>query len=272
MENGIMAKQTINILQISDMHLFADKTRDLLGVVTYDSLHAVIKHATQTLSHYSPSLTVLSGDLSQDDSKEAYQHLLTVISHMPQPIAWMPGNHDQPKLMGQLFANSRLTNTKHFIMGDWQIILLDTHWPNHVGGKLSAEQLYFLDDSLRLNKQYALIFLHHHVLPLQTAWLDPHNLQNSSEFLAIIDKYEQIRGVVCGHVHQDSTIQRNGVIYISTPSTCIQFKPLSQEFLLDEQMPGYRYLHLAADGSLNTSLYRIEMDNRFLPDMHSKGY
>ncbi|MDF2867498.1 MAG: cpdA [Gammaproteobacteria bacterium] len=267
-----MPKQTINILQITDMHLFADIKRDLLGVVTYDSFRAVVKHATKTLTKYSPQLIVLSGDLSQDDSEDAYSHLLNTISHFPQPIAWMPGNHDKPKLMEQVFAHSRLTHDKHFILGNWQIILLDTHWPNHVSGQLSAKQLHFLDNTLSNSKQHALIFLHHHVLPLHTDWLDPLNLQNNQAFLAILDKHSWVRGVVCGHVHQDSSIERKGIPFISTPSTCIQFKPLSRDFALDSQMPGYRYLHLEADGSLHTTLYRLEADKQFLPDMQSQGY
>ena len=28
------------------------------------------------------------------------------------------------------------------------------------------------------------------------------------------------------------------------PSTCVQFKPLSDDFALDEQAPGFRVLHL----------------------------
>ncbi len=267
-----MSKQTITILQLTDMHLFADVKKDLLGIVTYASFQAVVKHATQTLTKHSPDLIVLSGDLSQDDSAGAYSHILNTISHFPQPIAWIPGNHDRPKLMKQLFANSRLSNDKHFLLGNWQIILLDTHWPNHIGGKLSDEQLYFLDNTLNNYKQHALIFLHHHVLPLQIDWLDLHGLQNNAKLLAIIDKHASVRGVVCGHVHQDTAIERQGILFISTPSTCIQFKPLSHDFALDNQMPGYRYLHLNTDGSLHTSLYRIESDKQFLPNMQSKGY
>ena len=267
-----MSKQTISILQLTDMHLFADVTKDLLGIVTYASFQAVVNHATQTLTKHPPDLIVLSGDLSQDDSVQAYNHILNVTSHLPQPIAWMPGNHDRPKLMTQFFASSRLSNDKHFLLGNWQIILLDTHWPDHIGGKLSAEQLYFLDNILNRYDQHTLIFLHHHVLPLQTAWLDQHRLHNNAEFLAIINKHTSVRGVVCGHVNQDTIIEHQGIPFISTPSTCIQFKPLSPDFALDNQMPGYRYLHLKSDGSLHTSLYRIEPDTQFLPNMQSKGY
>lgn len=267
-----MSRQVKHILQITDLHLFADIKADLLGVVTYESFKAVIKHASSTIQHLRPELIVLSGDLSQDDSEISYHHLMEAIAHFSQPIAWMPGNHDKPNMMFELFAKSHLTNDKHFLLDNWQIILLDSHWDDHVGGKLTAEQLYFLDTTLNLHSQHALIFLHHHVLPIQSAWIDNINLKNSMEFLAVIDKYPQVKGVICGHVHQDSSQIRRNIKFISAPSTCIQFKPLSQNFALDTQMPGYRSFTLYSDGSFETKLYRIDYDPQFLPDMQSKGY
>lgn len=51
----------------------------------------------------------------------------------------------------------------------------------------------------------------------------------------------------------------NGVIFnFSTPSTCVQFKPFSDDFALDEEAPGFRVLHLQANGELKTKIYRAE--------------
>lgn len=264
--------QNINILQITDLHLFADLERTLLGVNTYASFKAVIEHINQTIPQYTPQLIVLSGDLSQDDSKESYQHLLNSIKHFAYPIAWLPGNHDQPKLMHTLFAGSTLTNNKHFIFKPWQIILLDSHWDGHVAGYLSDEQLHFLNQTLANHSEYALIYLHHHVQPVNSQWIDKIKLQNAEDFLAMIAKYSQVRGIVSGHVHQDFLYQDQQITYLTTPSTCIQFKPYSINFALDQQMPGYRYITLAPEGHLKTKLYRVEANPLFLPDMQSKGY
>ena len=45
--------------------------------------------------------------------------------------------------------------------------------------------------------------------------------------------------------------------WLGTPSTCIQFAPGSAEFALDEQMPGYRWLHLYDEGQLDTGVSRV---------------
>jgi 3',5'-cyclic-AMP phosphodiesterase len=41
---------------------------------------------------------------------------------------------------------------------------------------------------------------------------------------------------------------------IATPSTCSQFKPLSDEFAVDSAPPAWRTLALHADGHIDTQL------------------
>jgi Icc protein len=45
---------------------------------------------------------------------------------------------------------------------------------------------------------------------------------------------------------------------IATPSTCSQFKPLSDEFAVDNQPPAWRTLTLHPDGRLETRLRWVE--------------
>jgi Icc protein len=72
-----------------------------------------------------------------------------------------------------------------------------------------------------------------------------------------------------------STIVRSSTITISaacsTPSTCVQFKPNSKNFTIDTEGPGYRWLDLHADGSIDTGLTRIEGVN-FEIDYSVRGY
>jgi Icc protein len=83
-------------------------------------------------------------------------------------------------------------------------------------------------------------------------WLDEVGLKNPQEFLSVIDQHTNVRGVLWGHVHQAYDGDRNGVKYMSTPSTCAQFLPGSDHFELDRRPPGYRWLELGADGTIGT--------------------
>jgi 3',5'-cyclic-AMP phosphodiesterase len=55
-------------------------------------------------------------------------------------------------------------------------------------------------------------------------------------------------------VHQPLDEMRDGLRVIATPSTCAQFKPLSDEFAVDDAPPAWRTLSLHADGRLETTL------------------
>jgi Icc protein len=45
---------------------------------------------------------------------------------------------------------------------------------------------------------------------------------------------------------------------MSSPSTCAQFQPSSDTFALDTRPPGYRWIDLHADGSIDTSVVWVE--------------
>ena len=89
-------------------------------------------------------------------------------------------------------------------------------------------------------------------------WLDGVGLRNSDEFLEIIDRYQHVQDIVWGHVHQASDRRRNGVRLFSSPSTCSQFLPNSDDFALDSRPPGYRWLELRDTGRIDTNVVWLE--------------
>jgi Icc protein len=55
------------------------------------------------------------------------------------------------------------------------------------------------------------------------------------------------------------------------PSTCVQFKPLSKDFAIDDVAPGYRWLDLYPDGRVETAVSRVD-GVKFEVDFSVKGY
>ena len=106
---------------------------------------------------------------------------------------------------------------------------------------------------------------------MDSKWLDKIGLHNNHDLLDIIAKHPNVRCVLWGHVHQDSDRLINGVRYISSPSTCIQFKPYSTEFAIDDLAPGYRWLDLNIDGSIETGVERVN-EVAFSVDINGTGY
>lgn len=259
----------IRIMQITDMHLFGDPTRELLGVNTNDSLQALLNLIKTTEQ---PHLFLLTGDLAQDGSAAAYQRVVDEFVKLNMPIFCIPGNHDDYKIMEQVLPCPLISLQKQLILDNWQIILLDSHIPRHVEGHLKQAELDFLAHCLKTHPDHhAVIVLHHHPVPVGCAWLDKIGLTNANEFWQLLTRFHQTKYVIFGHVHQFHEGVKHNIKYFSTPSTCIQFKTNSDNFALEKLGPAYRAIELLANGELKTQVYRVpEYIGKFQPN--AKGY
>ncbi|ATF54920.1 3',5'-cyclic-AMP phosphodiesterase [Morganella morganii] len=263
----------VRILQITDTHLFAGETDTLLGINTLHSYHAVLDAIVK--QQLPADLIVATGDLVQDQSTRAYQRFTDGIARLPAPCVWLPGNHDYQPSMAQELAAAGISPSKQVLLGDqWQILLLDSQVQSVPHGELSDDQLIWLDNCLAQQPdRYTVVMLHHHPLASGCTWLDQHSLRNSHMLAEVLTRYQNIEGILCGHIHQDLDVMWNGIRMLATPSTCVQFKPHCTNFTLDTAAPGWRYLELTTgdNPSLTTQLFRLDTDE-FSPDLGSDGY
>jgi Icc protein len=242
------------LLQITDTHLFADSDKILHGVNTRESLQRVLNAATQRPP---PDLVLATGDLVHDQPA-AYPALVGMLKRLQAPVAAIAGNHDDAQEL-RAVQTSGLQVGGRYRLGGWCILLLNTQQSGRAGGHLDQAELQFLDDSLRAaGGNHVLVVLHHHPVPLHSAWLDRIALDNPDDFFAVLDRFDNVRGVLWGHVHQEFESQRRGVRLLATPSTCVQFLPRVRQFTLDDKPPGLRWLSLHADGRIQTEIQRIE--------------
>jgi Icc protein len=261
----------VRVLQITDTHLFASADETLLGINTLESYQAVLNAISQQGHDY--DLIVATGDLAQDRSIVAYERFATGIAQLPAPCVWLPGNHDfQPAMVDAMAAANILPSKQALLGDDWFLILLDSQVLGVPHGELSNEQLYWLDNALtQYADRHALILLHHHPLASGCSWLDQHYLRNADLLADVLDKHPQAKTLLCGHIHQDLDLDWHGRRVLASPSTCVQFKPHCINFTIDDLAPGWRYLDLYPDGTVETTVCRLE-DNLFRPNMNSDGY
>lgn len=252
-----MNNSPIRLAQISDIHLFADKHKSLLGVKTYDSFVAILNHLKSNKQQ--PDHIIISGDLSQDYTKESYVHLINLLTELAQPIYFIPGNHDQPELIEQFFPQKNISKLKHIILDDWQLILLNSQKRNEVYGFFEKNQLDFLEKCLKQYPQHrAIIIFHHQPILIGSHWLDQLGLTNADEFWSLLKKFSNVHTIFFGHVHQEHEGSKQNIKYYSTPSTCIQFKTNSDKFSLENIPQGYRWIDLYPDGQLKTGILRLD--------------
>lgn len=244
------------VAQITDTHLFADPNQEKKGIVTAKSLQSVIERVEQLQPQ--PDLLLLTGDLSQDETPESYQHLYNGLSPLSIPTYWIPGNHDDLSLMEQHLAQEPFFPHKSFQLGGWQFILLNSAIPSCVYGELSSQSLEWLEHQLqKANNSPTLIATHHPPLFVNSDWIDNISLQNPDNLLAILERYPQVQLVIFGHIHQDFSRERQRIHYFGTPSTGVQFSPNLQEFQIDSLPPGFRLFNLYPDGTWETKVERV---------------
>lgn len=247
----------INVLQITDIHLFADSKQLLKGINTEKSFQAVL--AAIMVDSKRPDLVVLTGDLTHLGEAAAYQRLLEYCEQFTCPVYALPGNHDDLSMQQQLFNNSPILLEKSFLKYDWHFILLNSVIPKHSEGLLSQNELNFLQTALTRHAQLpTVIMLHHHVQKVNGN-MDTMILTNAKDFLQVIKPFKNVRVVLSGHVHQEFDQTVDHIRYLTSPSTCLQLKVGAAEFVPDDQAkPGYRWLELNGDGTIDTKVIRID--------------
>lgn len=259
------------VLHITDTHLFADENDTLLGVNTNASFCAVIRNIQKNNNDF--DLIVATGDLVQDGSKEAYLRFVNQIKQFSVPCVWVPGNHDIYATMKVVFEQNNLPEKKVILLGDkWLLVLLNSQVPNKAYGLLLDSELNFLASIVKqYPERHTMIFLHHHPVLTNCDWLDEHCLKNRNEFGDIIRQYNNIKSIAWGHIHQKVEENWYQCHVFSTPSTCVQFKPLCNNFELTNASPGWRIIELDRNGEIFTNLHCLEL-NSFLPDITKNGY
>jgi Icc protein len=265
---------SITIAQLTDTHLLPDPNDRLRGCRTWYTLQAVLEQVATT----QPNYLLLTDDLADTGSAQAYQHLLDLITPLAIPTYWLPGNHDRLNIMQTalhhpLLHQPELGGSGSISLDNWQLILLNSVLPTAKfdEGSIPSDTLDWLAQELeRHPDQFILIALHHHPVPTHIDWVDRMQVQNSERFLQLLHTFPQVQVVVFGHIHRALQAQhranngnnRNTINFYGCPSTCLQVIPQQdlQDLTPEDHQPGFRLLQLHANGSHNTKIQRVAID------------
>lgn len=262
----------VKVLHITDPHLLADESGRFLGLDTAKTLQQVLDLAG--LDDWPPDLLLLTGDCVQQATPQSYARLRHILAPLNVPCYCLPGNHDAPALMAAELNRDNVYYRKRILAGNWQFIMLDSSIPEDAAGRLAEEELVLLEQLLSQEPhRHTAVLLHHQPVPVYSQWLDTMALppNNRERLLQLLGQHRQVRLVLWGHVHQVYDGYSGNLRLLSTPSTCFQFTPKSEEFAIDAMPPGYRWLTLYANGQLKTHVRRLARMPEGL-DMASVGY
>jgi Icc protein len=245
----------MQVLQVTDTHLYGSAAGRLRGVETDPSLQATLDEAFARVRNYQAVL--VTGDLVQDD-KAGYLRFRSFFGNLEKPVLCIPGNHDEPETMRKELSGGPFKICGAHLIGGWNFVMLDSYDPGHVGGRLVKNELARLDAALAESPQHAMVCLHHHPIAMGSRWLDGIGLADAEDFWRIIDAHPHVRAVVWGHVHQAFDGKRGDVRLFATPSTGAQFLPKSDRYAVDSRPPAYRSFELHPDGRIDSQVHWVE--------------
>jgi Icc protein len=232
------------------LHLLPASNARLLGVDTAASLDAVLSSA---LAERAADALIVTGDIAHTAEDATYARVGTSIAARYRgPMLWLAGNHD---LSAPL--NRQRPDVDELRLGDWSVVAIDTHVDNAEGGLVAEAELERLRERLaRSSARFVVVAGHHPPVPLGTPWLDTGCIANGAALLELFAGDPRVKAYVCGHVHQETATLHRGLSLLTTPSTCFQFVARTERFSVDTTPPGWRWLDLAADGTLTTRVGR----------------
>lgn len=251
-----------SIIQISDLHL-ADAYSDtpLLDKVLQD-----LGNSTVPIE-----LIVVTGDLVQSIDTAIYEKIFTKLDKLTIPYVCIAGNHDVTEELDShlpfeqrqhvaMPPHPRLRDKYTVMTPHWQLLFCDSTVSGQIHGNFSNETLAWLANQLATAKKPCVLFCHHHVLPVHSAWIDAHITQNYATFWQVIKPYSQtLSAIFTGHIHQEQNQVYQGVAVYTVPSLSVQFLPFSDDFALDtEAKAGYRWITLYNNAKLATGVKRMD--------------
>lgn len=241
---------SLNVLQVTDTHLFPSPDAKLLGINTCESLHAVMR---QAFAEQVPDVLLATGDIAQLGERKTYELFLEIVAqYYDGPMLCVPGNHDVWDVFSSMLPIATIQ------AGGWRIIGIDTHIDDHVEGLIGDDGMAALDAELAADSAPTLLVGHHAPVDVGAGWLDGQRIGDADSLINILKANDHIRAYVFGHVHQIFEDDIEGIPVMSAPSTCFQFVPRSKRFSIDESAkPGYRWLRLKSDGSYATRVTRL---------------
>ncbi len=239
------------LVQLSDCHLSRDSAATYRG----EDADGWLARVVEVCRGLEPDGVILSGDVAEDGSVEAYQRVVEKLDGLAERMAWLPGNHDERSVMSEVFEPAGYQAGPVLDWGGWQIVLLDSAWPGRPEGHLDDERLKPLD--ALDDRQPALIFVHHQPLPVGAAWIDKLALMNSERLWTAL-KDSSARAVAFGHVHQVFEAEHDGIACLSAPSTVANSVAGTKKFQLRDDLPRARWFELSDNGRWDSGLVNVD--------------
>ena len=249
-------REHATVLQLTDLHLFAEPDGRFNHVDTRESFSAVVRHVQQ---HYPcPDVILLTGDLAHDGKPATYQYIADALSVFHAPVYCVLGNHDNPDAARLVYPQPSISMDEQCVLGHWQILLLAADQAPAPGSDhvaISESALQRVSARIREHpEKWALIATHYNLPEHQDRGVAV-EVRNHQQVMQQLEQLPSIRLVISGHVHQEFLVVQQGICYLSTPAT--GYQSTSKSGHVTGEAPGYRWINLYPDGRFDSDVRRV---------------
>lgn len=247
----------MRIAFITDLHIDTD-TEHTQGVDVRQNFLNVLARVVDLKPH----CLVLGGDLcNRTGDATIYDWIRTETRKLPWPTYVVPGNHDDATMLATAFGqNKNLHDGELYYalsLDGFPALFLDSS-----NGKFSEKQWAWLRDYLKLLRDNNLvIFMHHPPLPADMRSMDRLGpFTQTEDFLNLVRDLPCHVTVACGHYHIDKVVQRGNLLTLLTPSTYVQLRPDTPDFVVSGRQVGFRELNVTVHTVTSTVHYLDHQD------------
>ena len=265
----------VSFIHLSDCHLGEGPEARVYGADTGSALEAVVAHIN-TLDP-PPSFVIFGGDLVSPDLgaepfavaedaghrkyDDAYAYFRKIVAPLQVPAHFAVGNHDSRASLRKVLLDEEPRDEPcdyHFEVNGCVFIVLDTQDPGHVAGLLADGQLGWLERTLEgiSADKPVVIVCHHPPVAIDIPYLDQFRLQEPERLFAVLERFSNVRCLLCGHVHNERSLAAPLPILI-TPSTGFQFRMQDGEIGVVPGEPAYRVVTLD-DRDMQTRVIHVD--------------
>ncbi len=214
------------LIQITDTHIVPP------GELLYGSTDTAA-HLEDTVGQINrirpkPDVVLITGDLVDNPDELSYQHFIELIKPLEIPAYVIPGNHDNPQLMLEVFADTPYfpasDDTFQYAIEDLpcRILALNSHAEGTELPELGARRLSWLQDQLGQSDKPVLIAIHHPPMTTGIEFFDMGGLEWIQGFKSVLAAYPQVKLMICGHCHTDISGRIGQIPVYMAPATAYQ--------------------------------------------------
>lgn len=195
------------LVQLTDTHIETPGTL-LYGKVD-TSRH--LQEAVQEINAMQPQpdLVMVTGDLVEVPNETSYDHFAGLIEPLQAPVYLLPGNHDDPQVMLEMFGDTPMFPAVHatiqYVIDEFpvRILALNSYFQGSELSDFGPHRLHWLQQTLAESDRPTLLAIHHPPMRTGIGFIDMVGAEWYAGITRLVQQHPQVQLVICGHGHSD---------------------------------------------------------------------